>query len=53
MTPAAWIMLIITWSIIVYFTAKFFWKVLKTPQRSENQRNKIEEHLDDEQQEMP
>ncbi|MCE5210877.1 MAG: hypothetical protein LLG40_04940 [Deltaproteobacteria bacterium] len=52
MTPAAWIMLIITWSIIVYFTAKFFWKVLKTPHALKTE-EQIEEHLDDEQQEMP
>jgi hypothetical protein len=33
MTRAAVIMLICTWGVIVYFTARFFWKVLKTPQK--------------------
>jgi hypothetical protein len=28
-TRAAWIMLIATWSVIVYFTIRFFLKVLK------------------------
>lgn len=31
MTGTAWAMLIVTWSIIIFFTAKFFWMVLKTP----------------------
>jgi hypothetical protein len=31
MTGAAWLMLIVTWSIIVSFTGYYFWKVLVTP----------------------
>lgn len=34
MTSSAWLMLTITWGVIVYFTARFFLKVLTTPQRS-------------------
>lgn len=33
MTTAAWIMLGVTWAVILYFTGKFFWKVLTTPPR--------------------
>ncbi len=33
MTSQAWIMLGVTWSVILYFTGKFFWMVLKTPPR--------------------
>lgn len=33
MTTQAWIMLGITWAVILYFTAKFFWRVLRTPPR--------------------
>lgn len=35
MTAAAWIMLSITWAIVIGFTSKFFWKVLRTPIRPE------------------
>lgn len=35
MTTAAWTMLIITWSVIIFFTGKFFWKVLTTPPRDD------------------
>ena len=35
MTTQAWIMLGITWAVILYFTGKFFWMVLKTPPRPE------------------
>jgi hypothetical protein len=31
MTTIAWAMLAVTWSIIVFFTARFFWMVLNTP----------------------
>jgi hypothetical protein len=31
MTAAAWIMLAVTWTIVIGFTGRFFWKVLKTP----------------------
>jgi hypothetical protein len=33
MTAAAWAMLIVTWGLIVFFTVRFFWMVLKTPTR--------------------
>jgi hypothetical protein len=31
MTTAAWLMLTITWSVIAFFTLKFFLAVLRTP----------------------
>ncbi len=31
MTPAAWIMLASTWAVIVYFTARFLWKIVAPP----------------------
>ena len=31
MTPAAWAMLGVTWSVILFFTVRFFAKVLKNP----------------------
>jgi hypothetical protein len=31
MTTAAWIMLAITWTIVIGFTSRFFWKVFVTP----------------------
>ena len=31
MTPAAWLMLGVTWSVILYFTIRFFVKVLRNP----------------------
>lgn len=31
MTGVAWSMLLVTWGIILFFTGKFFWMVLKTP----------------------
>lgn len=31
MTTSAWIMLGVTWSVIVFFTAKFLLKVLRSP----------------------
>ena len=33
MTPGAWTMLGVTWGVIVFFSARFFWKVLTTPPR--------------------
>lgn len=33
MTAGAWGMLIATWSVIVFFTARFFWMILRTPPR--------------------
>ncbi len=48
MTSAAWIMLIITWTIIIYFTAKFFLRVLKTPHALKTEKQ-IEKHMEEEQ----
>ena len=31
MTTGAWVTLIATWSIVIYFTVKFFWMVLRKP----------------------
>jgi hypothetical protein len=31
MTGTAWLMLGVTWSVVIFFTAKFFLKVLRTP----------------------
>ena len=31
MTGAAWAMLGVTWSVILFFTVRFFWKVLRNP----------------------
>ena len=33
MTGSAWLMLGITWSVVIFFTARFFLKVLRTPPR--------------------
>lgn len=33
MSGSAWLMLGITWSVVIFFTAKFFLKVLRTPPR--------------------
>ena len=32
MTGAAWIMLGVTWSVVIFFTARFFYLVLTSPQ---------------------
>jgi hypothetical protein len=34
-TGAAWVMMIATWSVIVFFTGKFFWMVLRTPPKDD------------------
>jgi hypothetical protein len=31
MTGAAWAMLAVTWAVVLYFTVRFFLKVLRTP----------------------
>ena len=31
MTASAWMMLAVTWTVIGYFTLKFFFAVLRTP----------------------
>lgn len=35
MTRNAWLMLIVTWGVVIYFTARFFLKVLRTPPKDE------------------
>ena len=35
MTAAAWTMLIVTWTVITFFTVKFFWMVFTTPHPEE------------------
>ncbi len=37
MTTAAWTMLLITWAVIIFFTGKFFWKVLTIPPRQDEE----------------
>ena len=37
MTTGAWMMLAITWSVIITFTATFFWMVYRTPIRPERE----------------
>jgi hypothetical protein len=37
MTTAAWTMLILTWSVIIFFTGKFFWMVLTIPPRQDDE----------------
>lgn len=37
MTDAAWLMLGVTWSVILFFTARFFLKVMQTPMSSDRQ----------------
>ena len=33
MTATAWVMLLATWTVVTFFTARFFLKVLRTPPR--------------------
>ena len=35
MTPSAWAMMLITWAVVLFFTAKFFWMVLRSRDREE------------------
>jgi hypothetical protein len=35
MTRNAWLMLIVTWGVVIYFTARFFLRVLKTPPKDD------------------
>lgn len=35
MTGSAWIMLGFTWSVVVFFTVRFFLKVVRTPPRGQ------------------
>ena len=36
MTGAAWAMMLVTWAVIIFFTAKFFIKVVRTPAAKED-----------------
>jgi len=36
-TTAAWIMLAATWSVVIFFSGKFFLKVLRTPLKKEDE----------------
>jgi hypothetical protein len=44
MTTTAWMMLLVTWGVIIYFTGKYFWRVLTmplSPEREEQARDGI------------
>ncbi len=36
MTLWAWLMLAATWAVVIFFTARFFAAVLRTPQRPQD-----------------
>ena len=36
MTRNAWLMLIVTWSVVIFFTARFFIAVVRTPPREDD-----------------
>jgi hypothetical protein len=36
MTPEAWTMLGVTWTVVIGFTARFFYKILTTPPRRDD-----------------
>lgn len=38
MTGSAWVMLVVTWTVVIFFTARFFFKVLRTPILPERER---------------
>jgi len=40
MTTGAWLMLAATWSVILFFTGKFFWMVLQTPAKPDRDEEK-------------
>lgn len=31
MTGAGWTMLVLTWAVVIFFTARFFWMILTKP----------------------
>lgn len=37
MTTTAWLMMLVTWSVIIGFTAKFFLRVVRTSQKMEDE----------------
>ncbi|HUP65356.1 MAG TPA: hypothetical protein VM557_08760 [Thermoanaerobaculia bacterium] len=47
MTGAAWLMLILTWGVIISFTSYFFIKVVRTPAIREGDRVKGAAEIDD------
>lgn len=38
MTFGAWLMLAVTWTVVIFFTGSFFYKVLTNPIRPERER---------------
>jgi hypothetical protein len=36
MTSNAWIMLVATWAVVIFFAGRFFWRVLTTPQKKDD-----------------
>ena len=40
MTAAAWLMLVATWSVVIFFTLRFFWRVLTVPPRADDDSSK-------------
>ncbi len=36
MTLTAWIMMFVTWAIVLFFTVRFFWMVLTKPTQEED-----------------
>jgi hypothetical protein len=47
MTGAAWLMLIVTWAVILFFTIKFFLMVLSHPPQEEEGQVAGAEEIDD------
>lgn len=37
MNGTAWTMMLVTWAVILFFTAKFFIKVLRTPPKPDDE----------------
>ena len=37
MTTGAWLMLVVSWTVILWFTGRFFIAVLRTPDRSDDE----------------
>lgn len=47
MTTAAWIMLGVTWTVVIFFTGRFFYKVVTTPVLKEDGQVKGATEVDD------
>jgi len=39
MTTKAWIMMLTTWSIIIFFAGRFLYKVITIPQKKDREEN--------------